>query len=101
MKLRKGDNVIITAGKDKGKHGKIIKSLPASNKVVVEGLNMISKHQKPRKSNEKGQMIKMAMPIHISNVMILDPKTEKGSRVGKKEIGGKMVRVSKKSNQEI
>ncbi len=101
MKLRKGDNVIITAGKDKGKHGKIIKAFPAVDKVIVEGLNMISKNQKPRKSNEKGQMIKMAMPIHVSNIMILDPKNEKGSRVGKKEVGGKMVRVSKKSNQEI
>jgi len=101
MKLKKGDNVIIIAGKEKGKKGKIVRSLPKSNKVVVEGLNLVSKNQRARRSNEKGQILKIAMPIHVSNVMILDPKTEKGSRVGKKMVGDRMVRVSKKSNQEI
>jgi large subunit ribosomal protein L24 len=101
MKLKKGDNVIIIAGKDKSKKGKIVKVLPALNKVVVEGLNLTKKHQRPRKSGEKGQIIKIAMPIHASNVQILDPKTEKPSRIGKKEVGGKMVRIVKKSNQEI
>jgi len=68
MHIKKGDNVIVITGKDKGKKGKIIRSLPTQNKVVVEGLNMMKKHQRPRKSNEKGVMINMAMPLHVSNV---------------------------------
>ncbi len=68
MKLKKGDNVKIIAGKDKGKSGKIVRALPKMNKVVVEGLNMIKRHQRPRKSGEKGTILNMAMPIHASNV---------------------------------
>ena len=101
MKLKKGDNVIIITGKDKGKKGKIVRVLPEKNKVVIEGLNMMKKSQRPRKSGEKGQIISIAMPIHASNVMIVDPKTGKGSRICKKIIGDKKVRISKKSNQEI
>ncbi|MEK9182544.1 MAG: 50S ribosomal protein L24 [Patescibacteria group bacterium] len=68
MKIKKGDSVTIITGKDKGKKGKIIRVLTAQNKVIVEGLNMMKKHQRPRKSNEKGSMINIAMPIHASNV---------------------------------
>lgn len=68
MKLKKGDNVIIIAGKDKGKSGKILRVLVAKNKVIVEGRNMTKKHQKPRKSGEKGMVIDMALPLHASNV---------------------------------
>lgn len=101
MKLKKGDNVIVIAGKDKGKKGKIVKVLPMKNKVVVEDVNVLKKSQRPRRSNEKGQIINIAMPINSSNVMIIDAKTGKGSRIGKKEVGGKMVRIARKSNQEI
>lgn len=101
MKLKKGDNIIIIAGKEKGKKGKIIKAIPAENKVIVEGMNMVSKARRARKSNEKGQMIKVAMPIHASNVMIVDHKTEKRARIGKKIINEKKVRISRKSGQEI
>ncbi|MBU0612326.1 50S ribosomal protein L24 [Patescibacteria group bacterium] len=101
MKLRKGDNVIVMAGKDKGKKGKIIRVLVEKNKVVVEGANMTKKHQRPKKSGEKGQIISIAMPIHASNVMIVDPKSGKGSRIGKKKVGDKMIRIARKSNQEI
>lgn len=101
MKLKKNDNVIVIAGKDKGKKGKIVRVLVAKNKVVVEGINMTKKHQRPRKSGEKGQTINIAMPIHASNVMIVDPKTGKGSRIGKKKMGDKMIRITRKSNQEI
>ncbi len=101
MKLKKGDNVIAITGKDKGKKGKIVRVIPKENKVVVEGINILKKHQRPRKSGEKGQIIKMPMPMHASNVMIVDSKTEKGSRIGKKKLGDKMVRVTRKSNQEI
>lgn len=68
MKIKKGDNIMIITGKDKGKKGKIIRVLVSANKVIVEGLNMMKKHQRPRKTNEKGTMISIAMPIHASNV---------------------------------
>ena len=68
MKIKKGDNVKITTGKDKGKSGKIVRVLVKENKVIVEGLNMMKKHQRPRKSGEKGSMMNIAMPIHASNV---------------------------------
>lgn len=101
MKLKKGDNVIVIAGKDKGKKGKITSVLVVKNKVIVEGLNLVKKHQRPRKSNEAGTIISVAMPMHSSNVMILDPKTNKGTRLGKKKVGDKMVRIARKSNQEV
>ena len=68
MKVKKGDNVIILAGKDRGKKGKIVKSLPRVEKVVIEGLNLVKKNRRPRKSGEKGSIVEMAMPIHVSNV---------------------------------
>ncbi len=101
MKLKTGDKIIIIAGKDKGKTGKIVKVLSKENKIVLDGLNMMKKHQRPRKSGEKGSMVDMSMPIHASNVMILDPKTGKGTRIGKKKVGNKMVRIARKSNQEV
>jgi large subunit ribosomal protein L24 len=101
MKLKKGDNIIVIAGKDKGKKGKIVSVLVDKNKVIAEGINMTKKHQRPRKSGEKGSKIDIPMPIHISNVMIVDPKTGLGTRVGKKKVGDKMVRITKKSGQEI
>jgi len=101
MKFKKGDNVIVTTGKDKGKKGTITRTIPDKNKVVVEGLNLIKKHQRPRKSGEKGSIITMAMPINVSNVMAVDPKTGKPSRIGYKMVGDKKVRIAKKSGQEI
>ena len=101
MKIKKGDNVIVIAGKEKNKSGKIVRVLVSSGKVVVEGLNIVKKYQRPKKTNEKGSMIDVSMPIHASNVMLIDPKTNKPTRVGKKKVGDKMVRISKKSNQEI
>ena len=68
QKIKKGDDVIVITGKDKGKKGKIVRVLVKENKVIVEGFNLMKKHQRPRKSNEKGSMIDIAMPIHISNV---------------------------------
>jgi large subunit ribosomal protein L24 len=68
MKITRGDNVLIIAGKDKGKKGKVVRALPKMNKVIVEGANMAKKHQRPRRSGEKGSMIDTAMPIHVSNV---------------------------------
>jgi large subunit ribosomal protein L24 len=68
MKIKKGDNVIVLAGKDKGKKGKVLKAMPRENKVVVEGINVSKKHQRARRQNEKGTIIDIAMPIHVSNV---------------------------------
>ena len=101
MKLKKGDNVIIITGKDKGKKGKIVHVFVRENKVIIEGLNMIKKHQRPRKSGEKGTIKNIEMPLHTSNVMMFDPKTGKATRLGKKKIGEKWVRIGRKSNQEI
>lgn len=72
MKLKKGDNVKIITGKDKGKSGKIVRALPKENKVIVDGLNMTKRHQRPRRSGEKGTIVNMAMPIHVSNVKKAD-----------------------------
>jgi len=101
MKLKKGDNVIVVTGKDKGKKGKIVHVLVKENKIIVEGLNMMKKHQRPRKSGEKGTIKSIEMPLHASNVMMLDPKTGKATRLGKKKVGEKMIRIARKSNQEI
>jgi len=101
MKLKKGDNIIVITGKDKGKSGKIVHVLVKENKVIVEGVNMMKKHQRPRKTDEKGSIKSIEMPLHASNVMVLDPKEGKATRIGKKKIGDKMVRVTRKSDQEI
>ncbi len=101
MKLRKNDNVIVITGKDKGKKGKIVAVFADKNRVVVEGINVMKKHQRPKKSGEKGTKIDIAMPINASNVMILDPKTGLRTRVGKKKVGDKIIRITRKSSQEI
>ncbi len=99
MKIKKGDNIIVIAGKDKGKTGKVTSAFPKENKVIVLGINLAKKHQKSRKSGEKGQMVEKAMPMNVSNVMINDGG--KRARVGKKLIGEKMVRINKKTGREI
>lgn len=99
MKIKKGDNIIVISGKDKGKTAKVLKAMPKADLVIVDGVNMRKKHQRATKANSKGQIIEKAMPIHVSNVMILEGK--KGVRVGKKVIGNKNVRVSRKTGKEI
>lgn len=101
MKLKKGDNVIIIAGKDKGKKGKILEVLPRIDRVVVEGANIAKISEKARTKGGKGQVVERAMPLHCSNVMAVDPKTSKRTRIGIKNIGGKNVRVAKKSGNEL
>ena len=97
MKIKKGDTVKVIAGKDKGKSGKVIKALPKDEAVVVEGINIKKRHQRPSKSNQKGQIIDKTMPVHVSNVQLLDPKDNKPTRIGKKLVNDKYVRVAKKS----
>lgn len=100
MKLKTGDNVVVIAGKDKGKEGKIIKTYRDKNKVLVEGVNIATKHIKPN-GGQDGQIIKIERPLDASNVMIIDPKTKKGTRIGHEVVDGKKVRVAKKSNQKL
>ncbi len=99
MKIKKNDNVIVIAGKDKGKTGKVVRAFPAENMVLVEGVNVLKKHQRATRSNSKGQIIEKSLPIHVSNVMLLEGK--KRVRVGKKIVGEKKIRISRKTGQEI
>lgn len=101
MKIRKDDNIIVITGKDKGKTGKVTKSLPKENKVIVAGINIRKVHERARKGGQKGQIIDKAMPINVSNIMLVDPKTNKGSRVSLKLEDGKKVRIAKKSGAKI
>lgn len=101
MHIKKGDKVIVIAGKDKGKEGVVAKAMPRESRVVIDGINMVKRHEKPRKANQKGQVVSRPSPLHISNVMLLDPKTGKRTRVGS-GVGKKgRVRVTKKSGTEL
>ncbi|MBP3713640.1 MAG: 50S ribosomal protein L24 [Bacilli bacterium] len=97
MKLRKGDSVVVVYGKDKGKQGVIQRAFPHVNKVVIEGVNLRKKHVKPNQSNSEGQIVQIYAPIDASNVMLLDPKSKKPTRVGFKVVNGKKVRYAKDS----
>ena len=101
MKLVKGDKVIVIAGNDKGKVGVIQKVDPKTNRVVVEGVNLRKKHKKPTQNNPEGSIVEIYAPIHASNVMLVDPKTKKPTRIGHKEVKGKKVRVALKSGTEL
>ena len=101
MKIKKNDNVIIIAGKDKGKTGAVSRVFPKKDMLVVAGLNMHKKHQRARKGGEKGQIIDMAMPIHVSNVMIIDSDTKKPVRIHRKLVGERFVRISHRSGKEL
>ena len=100
MNIRKGDKVIVISGKDKGKSGVIDRALPAENKVLISGINVRKVHQKPRRGGEKGQTVEKNFPIHASNVMIVD-SSGKRTRVSRKVVDGKKVRMSKKSGSAI
>lgn len=101
MKIKKGDQVVIMAGKDRGKRGKVIQILASQDRVVVEGANLIKRHRKPRKEGEKGERIERPAPMHVSNVMLVCPETGKPTRVGYRIEGGEKVRVSKKSGKAV
>ncbi len=97
MNLLVGDKVIVIAGNDKGKQGTIQKVYPKLNKVVVENVNVRKKHKKPTQQNPEGSIVEVYAPIDVSNVMLVDPKTKKPTRIGHKEVKGKKVRYAKKS----
>ena len=101
MNFKQGDKVVVIAGSSKGKEGKITRVLKCSNKVVVEGANIVKKHVKPN-GQTAGSIIEMEAPIHASNVMMIDPKTKKPSRIGHTtDKNGKKVRITKKSNSTL
>tara|TARA_B100000674_G_C37901904_1_gene944141 strand:+ start:986 stop:1300 length:315 start_codon:yes stop_codon:yes gene_type:complete len=100
IKLKKGDEVLVLAGKDKGKKGKIIKILPKKNKAIVSDINKSKKNQKPD-NNQPGGIIDKEMPIHISNLSFYDSALNKGIRIGYKVIKEKKVRINKSSGKEI
>lgn len=100
--IKKGDTVIVNAGEDKGKQGKVLEVLRSKDRAIVEGINLVSKHTKPNAANPQGGIIKQEAAIHISNLNVVDPKTGKGTRVGRKlNDQDKLVRYSKKSGEEI
>ena len=101
MKIKKADKVIVLSGKDKGKQGKILSADPKAMKVVVEGVNVATKHQKPMKQGQEGGIIQVETPIYASKVQLVCPKCDKGTRVGYKLVDGKKVRVCKHCGAEI
>ena len=102
LHIKKNDTVVVLAGEDKGKTGKVLKVLVEKNRALVEGVNMVSKSTKPSAENPQGGIVKQEAPIHISNLSLVDPKSGKATRVGIKVTeDGKKVRIAKKSGEEI
>ncbi len=102
LHIKKNDTVVVLAGEDKGKTGKVLKVLVEKNRALVEGVNMVSKSTKPSAQNPQGGIVKQEAPIHISNLSLIDPKSGKATRVGIKVTeDGKKVRIAKKSGEEI
>jgi len=101
LHIKKGDIVYVNTGVDKGKTGRVLKVLVEKQRAIVEGLNMVSKHTKPNAKSPQGGIEKKEAPIHISNLNVVDPKSGKPTRIGRKEVDGKIVRYSKKSGEEI
>jgi len=100
--VRKGDTVMVVAGKERGKKGKVLRVIPEKGRVVVERLNMIKKHQKPTQKIRQGGIIEREGSIHLSNVMLVDPSSDKPTRVGMKALAdGKKVRVARRSGEML
>ena len=103
IKIKKNDTVIVTTGNSKGVKGKVIKVYPSKNRAMVEGANMISKHTKPNAASPQGGIVKQEASIHISNLVLVDPKSGEATKIGRKvdEKTGKIVRYSKNSGEVI
>jgi len=102
LKIRKGDLVKVIAGDSKGTQGKILEIIKEKNRAIVEGANMVSKHTKPNAATPNGGIVKMEAAIHISNLMLVDPKSGKATRVGRqRNAAGKLVRIAKTTGEEI
>ncbi len=102
LHIKKGDQVFVIAGNSKGQQGKVLEVVKESERAIVEGVNMVSKHTKPNAKSPQGGIIKQEATIHVSNLMLKDPKTGKPTRIGRRlDKKGKLVRYSKKSGEEI
>lgn len=102
LHIRKGDTVYVNSGNDRGKTGKVTKVLVDKQRAVVEGVNIVTKSQKPSAKNPQGGFVKVEAPVHISNLNVVDPKTGKPTRIGRRRNEeGKLVRYAKKSGEEI
>ncbi|MBX2828492.1 MAG: 50S ribosomal protein L24 [Flavobacteriaceae bacterium] len=101
LKIKSGDDVIVIAGDHKGSEGKVLRVFRENNKAIVEGVNLVKKHEKPSAANPQGGIIEKEAPIHISNLSLIDPKSGEATRVGYRMEDGKKVRFSKKSEQAI
>lgn len=102
MKIKKGDNVVVIAGKDKGAKGEVISVNPQTRRVVVQGINVVKKHQRPSQVNPQGGILKQEKPVHVSNLALVDPKQDKPTRVGYKTLkDGKKVRYAKRSGETV
>ena len=100
FKVKKGDKVVVITGRDKGKSGEILEVLRAENRVIVQGVNMAQRHQK-QSMQQEGGIVQKELPIHVSNVALIDPKTEKPTRVGYKMDGERKVRVARRSGEAL
>ncbi|WP_100012658.1 50S ribosomal protein L24 [Lentibacillus sediminis] len=101
MHVKKGDKVKVLSGKDRGKEGVILEAFPKKDRVLVEGVNMVKKHAKPSQENPQGGILDIEGAIHVSNVMLIDPKSGEPTRVGYENRDGKKVRIAKKSGEAI
>lgn len=102
LHVKKEDTVIVIAGKSKGKKGRVIEAYPRENRVLVENVNMVKKHTRPSQENQQGGIIEQEAPIHVSNVMLIDPKSGLPTRIGYKVLdNGKKVRIAKRSGEAI
>jgi large subunit ribosomal protein L24 len=102
LNIRKGDLVKVMAGDSKGQQGKVLQVILKDSRILVEGANMVSKHTKPNAANPNGGINKQEAPIHVSNIMLIDPKSGNATRISKKrDENGKVIRIAKKSGEEI
>lgn len=101
MNIKKGDTILIISGKDKGKNGKVTEVFPKDNRIIVEGLNIVKRHRKPRREGEKGQRVEVPRPFDVSNAELICPKCKKAARIGYRILEKSKVRICKKCGQEI
>ena len=101
LKIKTGDTIVVTAGAHRGSEGKVLRVDAVKNRAIVEGVNMVKKHEKPSAASPQGGITEKEAPIHISNLSLVDPKSGKATRVGYRVEDGKKVRFSKKSNQVL
>lgn len=100
--IKKGDTVFVNAGESKGQQGRVLEVIRSKDRAIVEGINMVSKHTRPNAKSPQGGIVKKEAPVHISNLMLVDPASGKATRIGRRpDANGRLVRYSKKSGEEI